>query len=352
LTRPNWYDHYIRVQTTRFALFGAGFWAGYQLAGWLELPAVSCAAVYNRTKSKADELARRFGIPAVYDDPGRLLDETPVDFVDICTALETHADLVLLAARRKLPVVCQKPMARSWAEAERMVQACREAGVPFLVNENWRWQTPIRALKRVLEEGAIGDVFRARISMVSGFPVFVNQPFLREVDQFILMDMGSHLLDTARFLFGEAASLYCQTQKVHADIRGEDVATVLLRTQGGATVSVEMGYAENHLERECFPQTVIFVEGTKGSAELAPDYWVRVTTASGTHARRVPPPRYAWADPAYEVVHSSIVPCQANLLAALRGEAQAETTGEDNLRTMRLVFAAYESASAGKVIQF
>jgi predicted dehydrogenase len=339
------------VQTTRFALFGAGFWARYQLAGWLELPGVSCSAICDLTQSKADELAHRFGVPASYDDPERLLDEAPVDFVDICTPVETHADLVLLAARRKLPVVCQKPMARSWTEAERMVEACREAGVLFLANENWRWQAPIRALKRVLDEGAIGQVFRARISMVSGFPVFVNQPFLRELEHFVLMDMGSHLLDTARFLFGEAATLYCQTQRVHTDIRGEDVATVMLRTQDGATVSIEMGYAENYLERECFPQTLIFVEGTKGSAELAPDYWVRVTTASGTHARRVPPPRYCWADPAYEVVQSSIVPCQANLLAALRGEAQAETTGEDNLRTMRLVFAAYESAAEGKVIR-
>jgi predicted dehydrogenase len=351
LTSLNWYDHYNIVPTTRFALFGAGFWAGYQLSGWLELPAVSCVAIYNRTKSKADHLALRFKVAATYDEPERLLDEVAVDFVDICTAVETHADLVLLAARRKLPVVCQKPMAPSWEEAERMVQACRQAGVPFFVNENWRWQTPIRALKQVLDEGAVGDVFRARITMVSGFPVFANQPFLREVEHFILMDMGSHLLDTARFLFGEAETLYCQTRRVHTDIRGEDVATVMLRSRSGATVLVEMGYAENYLERDHFPQTFVFVEGTKGSAELAPDYWLRVTTASGTHARRVPPPRYAWADPAYEVVHSSIVPCQANLLAALRGEAQAETTGEDNLRTMRLVFAAYESASAGKVIQ-
>lgn len=313
---------------------------------------MSCAAIYNRTPAKADQLARRFGVPRTYADPERLLEETPVDFVDICTAVETHAELVLMSARHKLPVVCQKPMARSWEEAQRMVQACQQAGVLLFINENWRWQTPIRALKRVLDEGVVGRIFRARISMVSGFPVFVNQPFLRELDQFILMDMGSHLLDTARFLFGEAAALYCQTQRVHTDIRGEDVATVVLRTKEDATVVVEMGYAENYLERECFPQTVIFAEGAKGSAELAPDYWVRVTTASGTHARRVPPPRYAWADPAYEVVHSSIVPCQANLLAALRGEGHAETTGEDNLRTMRLVFAAYESAASGSVVRF
>ena len=65
---------------------------------------------------------------------------------------------------------------------------------------------------------------------------------------------------------------------------------------------------------------------------------------------RVPPPRYPWADPEYDVVHASIVECNRNLLGALRGQAPAETTGEDNLRTVRLVFAAYESARCNTVI--
>jgi predicted dehydrogenase len=115
---------------------------------------------------------------------------------------------------------------------------------------------------------------------------------------------------------------------------------------------VEMAYAGTPLERERFPETFIFVEGPLGSIELGPDYWVRVTTAEGTHAKRCPPPRYAWADPAYDVVHSSIVPCQANLLKALRGEEPGETAGEDNLKTVRLVFACYDSAAAGQAIHF
>ncbi len=64
-----------------------------------------------------------------------------------------------------------------------------------------------------------------------------------------------------------------------------------------------------------------------------------------------PPPCYPWADARYAVVHSSIVPCNENLLRALRGEGTAETTGEDNLRAVKLVFAAYESAASGKVVQ-
>ena len=66
-----------------------------------------------------------------------------------------------------------------------MVAACRRARVPLFIHENWRWQTPIRQLKRVLDEGHIGKPFRARIDMISGFPVFRNQPFLRELKQLV-----------------------------------------------------------------------------------------------------------------------------------------------------------------------
>jgi D-apiose dehydrogenase len=288
----------------------------------------------------------------VYDDPQALLDQEQLDFVDIITDVDTHSQFVRSAAQRRLPAICQKPMAPNLAEAEHMVAACRAAGAPLFIHENWRWQTPIRRLKQILDQGQIGRPFRARIDMISGFPVFGNQPFLRELEQFIITDLGSHMLDVARFLFGEPSSLYCQTQRIHADIKGEDVATIMLRMGDSTDVLCQMAYSGNYLERECFPETLIFVEGQRGSVELASDYWVRVTTVGGTHAQRFPPPRYAWADPTYDLVHASIVPCNANLLGALRGAAPAETTGEDNLKTVRLVFGAYESARTAQVVRF
>jgi hypothetical protein len=80
--------------------------------------------------------------------------------------------------------------------------------------------------------------------------------------------------------------------------------------------------------------------------ELGQDYWIRVTTSQGTTARRCPPPRYSWADPAYDLVESSIVPCNADLLRSLQTGEPAETAAQDNIKTVRLVFAAYQSANA------
>jgi D-apiose dehydrogenase len=334
----------------RFAVYGTGFWSQFQIHAWNEVGGVELVAVYNRTRSKAEKIAEKFNIPRVYDDPEGLLEAERLDFIDIITEIEAHAPLVYLAAEHHLPVICQKPMAPDLETAQKMVTACKEAGVPFYIHENWRWQTPIRALHRLLTEDHIGDVFRARIDMISGFPVFKNQPLLKSLSRFIITDLGSHLLDTARFLFGEASSIYCHSRKVHPDTTGEDVATILLQMGNRTTVTVNMAYAENYLEREAFPQTFFFLEGTKGSIELGPDYWLRLTTQNGTLSRRVPPPRYPWADPAYETVHASIVPCNRNLLQALRGEGEAETSSNDNLRTIELVFAAYDSATLNRAI--
>jgi predicted dehydrogenase len=336
----------------RFAILGTGFWANYQLAAWHEVGGVECVALYNRTRSKAEIMAQRFGVPRVYDDADALLAGEQLDFVDIITDVDTHERFTRLAAQYKLPVICQKPMAPALPIAQSMVQTCRNAGVPFFVHENWRWQTPLRAMKSALDTGIIGAPFRARIDMISGFPVFKNQPFLAELEQFIITDLGSHTLDVARWMFGEARSLYAQTRRIHPNIKGEDVATIVMDMGGKTTVTVNMAYAENHLEHDRFPETYVFVEGDKGSMALGPDYWLRTTTKDGTHARRVPPPRYAWADPAYDVVHASIAACNADLLKALKGEGPAETTGDDNLETVRLVFASYDSAAKHEVVLF
>ena len=333
----------------RFLLLGAGFWAGYQLAAWGETPGAVCVGVCDRDPERARRLAGRIGAPA-FTIPEAALAETRPDFVDIVTSPETHVELIALCAAQNIPILCQKPLAPTLAEAEQVVALCERASVPLLVHENWRWQAPLRHAGLLLQSGAIGRPFRARLMFSSSFPVFDNQPFLRTLDRFILSDVGPHLLDTGRYLFGEATSLYAQTHRINPTIRGEDVATtVTVMGEARITVTCEMSYA-SRTAHERFPQTYLFVEGETGSLEIAPDYLVTVTNADGSLTRRIPPPRYAWANPAYDVVQASMVPCQADLLAHLISEKTAETTAADNLRTLRLVEAAYESAAGNRVI--
>ena len=342
------------MKPLRFAILGAGFWARVQLAAWREVGGVECVAIFNRSRDKAEAFARDLGVPAVYDDAGKLLREVKPDFVDNITEVGGHKPLSLLCAKHRIACICQKPMAPSLKDARQMVAAFAKAKTPFYVHENWRWQTPMRALINTLRSGVIGTPFRARLSFTNGFDVWANQPALRDLEQFILTDIGTHVLDTARACFGEADSLCCQLHRtLRPAVKGDNVATLLLSMgEARTSVVVELAYAKTPLEHECFPQTLAFIEGPLGSIEVTNDYWLRVTTKKGTHSRRHVPPRYAWADPRYDVAQSSMVGCHRDLLAALRGEGVAETTGADNLKTLELVFSAYESARRNVVVKF
>lgn len=115
----------------KFAILGTGFWSLYQIPAWLEVGGAVPVAAYNRTLSKASQVAQRFGIPRVYNDPEELIraERDNLDFLDIITAVETHEPLVELAAKYKLPVICQKPMSTSLASAEAMLAVCKSAEI-------------------------------------------------------------------------------------------------------------------------------------------------------------------------------------------------------------------------------
>ena len=322
----------------KIAVVGAGFWSNFQIAGWHEIPGAQVVAICNRTLSRAEQVATRFGLNP-YPDFDSMVDAEQPDVIDIITGVETHADYVLRAAQRGIPVICQKPMAVDLAEAQQMVTACEAANVPLFINENWRYQTPLRRLKQRIDAGEVGRPFRARIQFSCSFPVFDNQPFLKSIDRFILTDIGSHILDTARFLFGEASNLYCQTSRINPDILGEDVATVMMSMSGCDTVTCEMSYASK-LRDEAFPQTYVVIEGSQGSLELRKDFQIL-----GPHGdEQATPPSYPWADPAYDLVHSSIVACQQAIFNDLAHGIPSGLRGCENLRTVRLVFGSYDSA--------
>ncbi|HLO57224.1 MAG TPA: Gfo/Idh/MocA family oxidoreductase [Bacteroidales bacterium] len=334
----------------RFAVFGCGFWSKFQVGAWTEIEGVELVALYNRTLSKAKALAEMFHVPAVYDDAEELLKNEKLDFVEIITDVDTHELFTTLAVKHNIKnIICQKPMAPSFEAANRMVTLCRNAGVNLYIHENYRWQAPVRRFNEIIKSGVIGTPFKARVSFLSGYPVFDNQPFLAELDKFILTDMGSHILDVTRYLFGEVKSLWCQTLSINPGIKGEDLATVMMEMKNGMPVYTEMSYA-SIVEHDSFSTVHILVEGDKGSVFLGPGFEIKITTRQGTVSEIVRFPSYSWADPDYIVNHESGIPLSRNILADMLKKGKAENTGTDNFETVKLVWACYESAATGKII--
>jgi predicted dehydrogenase len=338
------------MDNLKCAVFGTGFWSQFQIPAWLEVGGVDIVAAYNRTVSRAETVAERFGIPRVYGNPEELLQKEQLDFIDIITEVPAHEPLVLLAAKHKVPVICQKPMAGSYESAVRMVEACKAAGIPFYVHENYRWQYPVREIKRMVDEGQIGRIFRGRFLFYHEFPPFAwdNQPLLKQLPHLILADQGSHQFDLARFFMGETRSIYAQHLRVRQDVAGEQVASTILQMEN-AIAQVNLTFVTK-TEDKRFPETTFTLEGTQGTIELRTDFWVHLTTNAGTLINRYAPPHYPWADAAYDVNHASMVPLHRDFIRGLRGGPPPENTGEDNLKTMQLVYAAYESAAKNQVV--
>ena len=182
----------------RGALIGCGFFAQNHLHAWGDVDGATLVAVCDVDGSKAQRAAGMFGIARHYIDAAAMFAAEELDFVDIVTTMETHRALVELAARNGVPTICQKPFAPTMADARVMVAACEAAGVALMVHENFRWQTPLRAVRAVLDSGVIGRPYFARVSFRTGYDVYANQPYLATVDRFILLDMGVHVLDVAR----------------------------------------------------------------------------------------------------------------------------------------------------------
>jgi predicted dehydrogenase len=331
----------------RAAVLGCGFFAQNHLHAWKELPGVELVAVCDVVPERARAAAATFGARA-YLDAAELLAREEVDFVDIATTAPTHRELVELAARHGKAVICQKPLAWDLADAEAMVAACRERRLPFMVHENFRFQHPMREVRRLLDAGAVGRPFFARIGFRTAHDVYRNQPWLVDNERMIIIDVAVHLLDLARFFLGEPRSVYAHTLRVNPRIRGEDVATVVLGLDG-ATAVVEASY-ESRSDHDTYPQTFVTVEGTLGTIRLDADYRLQLVSRGAVEERTLEIPLHPWASVPWNGIQDSVHAIQAHWLDCLRAGRTPETSGEDTLKLLRLAFAAYRSADRGEVV--
>jgi D-apiose dehydrogenase len=333
----------------RGALVGCGFFAVNHLQGWRDAKGADVVAICDSNPERLKIVGDQFGIQARYADAGAMLEREKPDFVDIATTVGSHRALVELAAKLKIPAICQKPFARAMQDAEAMVAACANAGIPLMVHENFRWQSPIRALRGVIALGAIGKPFWGRVSFRSAYDVFAGQPYLAEGERFIVEDLGIHALDVARFLLGDARSVSARIMRVNPNIKGEDVATMLLDHGGGVASIVDCSYASK-LETELFPQTLIEIDGNEGTLRLKENYQLTITINEGTTHRDVSPPVLPWASKPWHNIQESVALIQQHWVDCLRQGREPETSGSDNLKTLALVEAVYDSARKGRTV--
>jgi D-apiose dehydrogenase len=335
------------MEKLKAGVIGCGFFAQNHLAAWDAIEDVSLIAVCDQQAARAEEAKPKFGAERAYTDAEKMLEAEALDFVDVVTTPPSHRSLVELVARYGRHVICQKPLAPSLEDATAMVDACKSAGVTFMVHENFRWQGTMQRAKQILDAGTIGEPFFAQISFRTGYNVYPNQPYLATDERLVLYDMGVHIFDLVRFFMGEVNSLYAQTHRVKPEIRGEDVATALLRHDSGTSVTA-MNYvsAVEHDESILIP---VRIEGSRGSLEIHRDYQLNVVSDKQLKSYHVSPVEYSWGSSLGAAIMESVMNIQRHWVECLRNGTEPQTSGADNLKTLELVFGSYQSAAVNMI---
>ncbi|MGH2544651.1 MAG: Gfo/Idh/MocA family protein, partial [Ardenticatenaceae bacterium] len=166
-------------------------------------------AVAGRAEEAVAEAARRYGYETYYTDWREMLEDDRVQLFDNGGPNDIHAEPSIAAAQAGKHVFCEKPLARSGAEAREMLDAVQKAGVKHMVAFNYRFVPAIRLARNLIESGRLGQIYHYRaVYLQEWIMPHYDVPKIWRLDQALagsgaLGDLGAHIIDLGRFLVGE-----------------------------------------------------------------------------------------------------------------------------------------------------
>ncbi len=347
-----------RDMSPRIGCIGAGFimadchLVAYRQAGF------NPVAICSGSRARAEEAAARHGIATVYDEYRELLADKSIEVIDIAVPPDVQIDVVREAVKHGdhiRGILAQKPLGMDFVEAREIVRICRDAGIVLAVNQNMRYDQSIRACRKLLDRGELGEPVFASIDM-RAIPHWM--PWQQRLGWVTLRIMSIHHLDTFRFLFGDPervfASIRTDPRTAQKFEHTDGICLYILEYANGfRAASWDDVWAGPALEGAAADIGIRWrVEGTTGMARGTigwPSYPQRTpstldyTTTSS--ARQ-------WHQPRWDEVWfpDAFVGPMAQLLCALEEGTIPEISGEDNLKTMALVEACYRSAAEHRAV--
>ena len=233
-------------------IVGLGFGSRVQLPGFqrLEPEGVRVAAVCARDGALARQVADAAGVPAAYDDWRELVADHAVDLVSVATPPAAHAEIAAAALEAGKPVLCEKPLAVTVEEAERLDELATAAGVPTLVDFEFRGLPSFCRARELLREGAIGRVLQLEIAWHVGsrFTAGPARSWKDDVDAGggALLSLGVHSFDYVEWLLGPVESLCGAAETLLGRGTSDDACAALMRLAGGAHVTLSISTVAAH----------------------------------------------------------------------------------------------------------
>ena len=327
--------------TVRFGLLGAGRIGKVHARAITGNPEARLVAVADAMPKAAEELAARHGAEVRAIEAIEAADD--VDAVVVCTPTDTHADLIERFAKAGKAIFCEKPIDLDVARVKDCLKLVGETGATLMVGFNRRFDPHFRAVRRAIDDGAIGAV--EMVTITSRDPGAPPLDYIRRSGG-IFRDMTIHDFDMARWLLGEepvavSAMGAVLTDKAIGEAGDFDSVNVLMETASGKQCAITnsrratYGYDQR-----------IEVLGSRGMAAAENQREVSIEIASG--AGFVRPPLLDFFMTRYTAAYAAEIEA---FVAALRDGTPPAPSGEDGLRALALADAAVRSAREGRKVK-
>ena len=290
-------------------------------------------AVMRRDAAKAQDFARRHGVPKWYDDADRLIQDDEVDAVYVATPPGAHEQYALRVAAAGKPCYVEKPMGRSYAECARMIQAFRTAGKPLFVAYYRRALPRFVRARQVIDSGLIGRVTgctyrHTRLHWPNPAPEWRLDP--EQSGGGLLLDLGSHTLDILDWLLGEFIEFGGSASNFSSNV-AEDAVSLHFKTSRSVVGTASWNFAGATKE------DLITIDGTEGRALLSTfDDDLRIETKAGPEVLTIPNPPHVQQ------------PLVQSIVDELLGRGTCPSTGETAARTSRVIDAALAAYYGGR----
>jgi UDP-N-acetyl-2-amino-2-deoxyglucuronate dehydrogenase len=333
----------------RLGLLGCGRIAKRHsdLLGGNHIGGARLVAVCDTVQSRADAIASKFGVPAIYDMDD-FLARKDIDAVAVLTPSGMHAAHVIACAKAGKHAIVEKPMALRLQDADDMIRACDEAGVKLFVVKQNRFNVPVVKAREALEAGRFGRLIlgtvRVRWCRDQGY---YDQDAWRGTwayDGGVLSNQASHHVDMLEWFFGDVVSVHARAVTALAKIEAEDTAVATLKFRNGALGIIEATTAARPTDLE----GSLSILGAKGTVEIAGfavnqiRHWRFVDELPSdkdvVEKFSVNPPNvYGFGHQAY---YQHVIDCLVNQRSAL-------VDGLEGRKSLELISALYESIETG-----
>ncbi len=333
-------------------IVGSGFIAAAHAEAFSGLARASVRAVASRSADRAAGFAARWGIPAWGTDFAELAGRPDVDVVCVAAPNGLHRDITVAAARAGKHVICEKPLARTLREADEMISACAAAGVLLMYAEEICFAPAYVRAKELADEGALGEVYLVRQSEQHYGP---HSDWFWDLERSgggVLMDMGCHGIEFARWVLGKPAARTVAAE-VGTFVHGhrtqlEDHAIVTIRFAGNQVGLVEASWAKpggmDDRAEIAGSKGITYADLARGSSLLT------YSDAGYGYAGEKAPGTRGWTFPAVsELWHSGIPQEMDHFMSCVLGTAAPQETGADGRAVLELIYAAYRAARTGRV---